>query len=231
VKPTGPLASGWGLSDAAFTAWWGAISPADRDEFSHAYGGSLTQARFVCALDGLTNIVGLTDDLTMRAYCLAANLEYDALHRDFQTRTRAQAMAQSAPVERLGDLLRYRSQREAEARIAARTARKIEDLYDRADATDDEQDKLQIEQIALNQSNMYLTRASKERAAHENRRQQEAIRDAVLAGKNRENEALRAPSDENMESYIAQIAEHIGPEKLLAMVQRAAAGIQAQLPP
>ena len=206
------------LSPQLFNGWWGAVPPEDRDEFTHAYGGSLTQARFVCALEYLKAVAHVVDDLVVRSFALASDLDYEVCARDFSTRTKAQACYEAAPVGRLIEMLRFRSAREQEERIRIRTGNKLEELYTRAENEEDMDAKMRVEQMALTQSNMYLARASKERAAHENRKQGEAMRDAVLASKSREQDVLRPPSREQAVSFITQLAEAIGAAELRTII-------------
>jgi hypothetical protein len=217
-------ASRFYLDDAIFTAWWEALAPEDRDEFTHVYGGTRAQARFVCALDYLRSVARRDpkDDLILRAHAYAQNLDYEGIRRDFNARSRSQATYESPAVERLMEMLRYRSRRNAEERIFARTQRKLEQWYDRADEmlnlrkeglVIDDAALFRIENAAVTQSNQFLARASKERVAHENRKEREAADAAIALGRARESDALRPPTPEQARSYLAMLAEQLGPEE------------------
>jgi hypothetical protein len=116
----------WGLPDEAFVRWWRCLPEEDRGEFISVYGGDNTLARFVCALDYLTIMQARPQSgaTIVEAYAIAASVDAGSE----TARSGASRAWKSDAVQALLDRLRYRSNRQAAARITNKTTVLIEQM-------------------------------------------------------------------------------------------------------
>ncbi len=116
----------WDLPEPAFLRWWRALPEEDRGEFVGVYGGDEVCARFVCALDYLTVMQARPQSGTTitEAYAIAAGLPSNSE----AARRGAVNVWKNDAVQALLDRLRYRSSRQAAARITNRTTAVIESM-------------------------------------------------------------------------------------------------------
>lgn len=115
LRPAPETGARWDLTDEAFARWWGCICEDDRNEFMYAYAGDIILARFVAAYDYLVSREQMAPNGApiILAYAIAAKL--DPHSPDAKIRA-AKAWRHDA-VQNLIDRLRYRSIRQAGARI------------------------------------------------------------------------------------------------------------------
>jgi hypothetical protein len=201
----------WDLPEAAFHRWWRALPEEDRMEFSVIYQGDETLARFVCALDYLTTMqarahVGAT---MVEAYAIAANCEHDSE----QARAGAMKAIKHDAVQALLDRLRYRSARQAAARITNRTTLLIEDMLAAA-AQDDVpiKDKTLAAKAALSFMKMVSDEDIQERVERTRRGLVKARRELE------QGEAVDVLTDEQIALQLRIIQDQIGPDKMKALL-------------
>jgi hypothetical protein len=141
----------WNLPEETFLRWWKALPEEDRTEFIGVYGGDAVLARFVCALDQLTTMQARaqTGATLVEAYCIAANTQFDT----DESKRGAMACWQHDAVQALLDRLRYRSRREAAARITTRTTLVMEKMLTQAAGEDT---SIKDKSIALNSALKFL---------------------------------------------------------------------------
>jgi hypothetical protein len=207
------------LSDEAFSRWWSAtILPEDAANFVHLHHGTLDEARFVCAVDYITNVEGTKygADTILRAYFLAKNLPIEM--GDSHARVNAHYLSASDAVGFLLDRVRLRSRRIAEERIANRTAAKIEELFVRASVLDGPE-QLNTERLALEMGTKYLANQARERGQEEERRTKKAAQDAIKRSQEREGDMKRLPSLAEAKNHMAMLAEGYGVEALAEILK------------
>lgn len=115
LQPAPETGARWDLTESAFSRWWGAIVEDDRNEFMYTYGGDIVLARFVAAYDYLVSKEQMATNGApiILAYAIAAGLEPNTP----DTKIRAAKAWRHDAVQSLLDRLRYRSIRQAGARI------------------------------------------------------------------------------------------------------------------
>jgi hypothetical protein len=120
----------WDLPAEAFARWWGALVEEDRDEFCYTYGGDIILARFVCAYDYLVSHEQATPNgaSIVLAYSIAAGIDPHVP----EAKVRAAKAWKHDSVQGLLDRLRYRSIRQAGARITNRMTLLMEQTLDDA---------------------------------------------------------------------------------------------------
>jgi hypothetical protein len=208
------------LSDEAFNRWWAtSILPEDAAEFVHLHHGTIEEARFVAALDYLTNVQQgpWNSDTIIRAYCLAQNRALDM--RDSLVRANAQYILESPATSYLLDRVRYRSRRIAEERIANRTTTKIEEIFERTTILDGAE-RLNTERLALEMGIKYLSNQSRERGQEAERRAKKAVQSAMEYSRNSETDEKRVPTLAEAEHFLAMLAEHHGSEAIVGLLQK-----------
>ena len=207
------------LSDEAFSRWWAAtVLPEDADQFVNLYHGTIDEARYVCAIDYLTNVMGQTPSSTtvMTAYFLARNEPVDL--KDSHARTNAHYLSSSDATEFLSDRVRLRARRIAEERIASLTTTKIEELYGRALSLEGPE-KLATERTALETSIKYLGNQSRERGQESERRAKKAVQNAIDRSKSLEYDVKRVPSPAEAKLHIAMLVDTLGVDVVADIVQ------------
>lgn len=207
------------LSDEAFSRWWTAtVLPEDSTEFVHLLHGTLDEARYVCAIDYITNVEGtaMGADVTVRAYFLAKNKPVDMT--DSHARANAQYLSSTDAVAFLLDRVRYRSRRVAEERIANRAIAKIEELFERSAGLEGKE-QLDTERAALETSIKYMANQGKERAQEADRRSKKAAQDAITRNREGEGDMKRLPSQAEAQLHLAMLAEGYGVETLQEMLK------------
>lgn len=201
------------ITDEMFNSWWEAtVLPEDAAEFVHFHQGTIDGARLVCAIQYLTAVQGgkYSSDLLVQAYCLAMNIPHQA---GVTTRQNAQLLYQSDQVEFLLERVRLRDRRLAEERIAMRTAKKIEELYERSAGLDGKE-QLDTERAALEASVRYMANQSKERAQEAERRNKRAMQEAVKRSKELDMDRRRVPSLQEVKHVLAMLVEAHGAESV-----------------
>lgn len=130
LKPAPETGARFDLTPESFARWWGAIAEDDRNEFMYTYGGDIVLARFVAAYDYLVSKEQMPANGApiVLAYAIAANI--DPHTPDAKIRA-AKAWRHDA-VQGLIDRLRYRSLRQAGARITHRMTLLMERSLDDA---------------------------------------------------------------------------------------------------
>jgi hypothetical protein len=125
ASPESSSGARFGLDTAAFARWWNALPAEDQAEFTAIHGGDEVLARFVCAFDTLTTMQHKPQSNTVivYAYMLAARIPDDELP---QAQIRAAKAWQHDAVQFLLDRIRYRSARQATARITNAVTHLIE---------------------------------------------------------------------------------------------------------
>lgn len=115
LQPAPETGARWDLTESAFSRWWGAIVEDDRNEFMYTYGGDIVLARFVAAYDYLVSKEQMAPNGApiILAYAIAAGLEPNTP----DAKIRAAKAWRHDAVQSLLDRLRYRSIRQAGARI------------------------------------------------------------------------------------------------------------------
>lgn len=243
-----PLAErgiGFGLSDDDFNRWWhGALLPEDANEFVHFYGGTLDGARFACALTYLTNVDrrAMSNDIIVRAYLAAKNLP-DSELRNVKARYEAQALYDEDSVQTLLERVRRRTRYAAEDRIIARTAAKIEELFNRTRTVPDGDDeraefemnggivnaelRFDTEKLALDAALRFMANTTKERSHDMVRRDKRAFAAAVAANQGKARDASAPPNADEAKQFLAMLHETLGTEQFTEIV---ASMIPAALP-
>lgn len=207
------------LSDESFSRWWAAtVLPEDATEFVHLLHGTIEEARYVCAIDYITNVEGKDPgaDVTVRAYFLAANRPVEL--SDPQGRLNAIHMASTNAVKFLLDRVRLRSRRIAEERIAARTVAKIEELYERSSQLEGKE-QLDTERAALETSIKLMGNQARERQQESDRRAKKAAQDAITRSREQEGDMKRLPSLAEARLHLAMLVDGHGEEAIAALVK------------
>lgn len=210
------------LSDEAFSRWWAAtVLPEDAEQFVNLYHGTIDEARYVCAVDYLVNVMGQTPsaDLVVTAYFLARNEPIDL--KDSHARTNAHYLSNSDAAAFLSDRVRNRSRRISEERIASLTTTKIEELYSRANSLEG-QERLATERAALETSIKYLGNQSRERGQESERRAKKAVQNAIERSRATEYDVKRVPSPAEAKLHIAMLVDTLGADAVASIVQEVA---------
>jgi len=207
------------LTDEAFQRWVTAtVLPEDMTEFVHLLHGGLDEARFVCAVDYITNVEGgeMGADATLRAYQLARNEPID--YNDAQGRINAHYLSQCDSTRFLLDRVRNRSRRIAEERIANRAITKIEELFNRS-AELDGKERLETERAALEVSMKFLANQARERGQESERRAKKAAQDAITRSRQGEGDMKRLPSLAEAKLHLAMLIDGHGAESVAELVR------------
>jgi len=213
------------LSDSTFRRWWyAAILPEDASEYVYLLGGTMQGARFVCAVDYLTNVDRrvFTADLLVRAYCMAHLLPESEI-KSARVRMEAQSLYESDAVQTLMDRVRYRASRASAERIYHLTAAKIEDLYARTNTEwADFEERRKTEALFLDSSLRLLATEAKERGQDLLRRDRRAIAAATAAGRIAATQSAAPPTLDEAKQFLAMLREHFGEEQFGKIMETAA---------
>jgi hypothetical protein len=212
-----PLPTGlrFGLTQDIFNQWWyTALYPEQAREYIDFHRGNLDGARFVCALDHLTNVDGrgTGPDVITQAYCIANDLP-DADMGSVIIRQQAQVLYESPAVQALMEAVRSKGRRLTEELIAQRALKKIDELYDRAstEAFEEYGDKISTEKLALDASLRFMTNVSKERALEADRRNAKSYKEAIE--KNREKNTQLPPTLPEIKQFLSMFREKLTPDE------------------
>jgi hypothetical protein len=195
----------WDLPEESFLRWWRALPEEDRAEFVGVYGGDNILARFVCALDYLTVMQARpqTGATICEAFAIAAGLPTDSQ----AARQGALQAWEHDSVQALVDRLRYRSNRQAAARITNRTTAVIEAMLREAE-TGNLKEKESAAKTALQFMRMVSDEDVQERVER-TRRGFVKAREALGTGKN-EYENI---TPEQALLHLKVIRDQLGSEK------------------
>lgn len=212
LQPAPETGARWDLPPEKFTRWWGAICEDDRNEFMYSYGGDIVLARFVAAYDYLVSVQQMPANGApiVLAYAIAADLDpYEA-----STKIRAAKAWAHDAVQGLLDRLRYRSIRQAGARITNKLTLAMERALDMCE-TADLKERAAIFNSALSLMKIMSTEDIAERA--------ERTKRGFIKGR----EALNGGDAETIEVsedqavlYVKALAAKLGP----GFVQKALGG-------
>jgi hypothetical protein len=214
----------WELTREAFERWWTLVlMPEDSSEYVRLYGGTLDGARFVCALDYLTNVSQrtFTDDLVTRAYLIAIGQPDapDTAKSNFEAR----ALLEDDAVQALLDRVRYHTERRSAERLARRASRKIEELFDRAEdpqtALNYEQ-QLATERTAVAASLQFRRQVDIKEARIETARMKRAVADAQNRSSAPDPSGEHAlPSPGEAKQFLAMLRDRYGPDTFAEIMQ------------
>lgn len=210
---------GFRLDDEGFSRWWAAtVLPEDAQEFVHLLGGTIDEARYVCAIDYLTNVLGeqAGADTTVKAYFLAKNETIDL--KDSHARTNAHYLSQSDATTFLLDRVRLRNRRIAEERIAGRTTAKLEELFERSRLLEG-REQLETEKAALDGSLKFLANQARERGQEQDKRAKKAIQTAMERSRHTEYDVSRPPSPAEAKLHLSMLIDTLGPEIVADLVR------------
>jgi hypothetical protein len=193
----------WNLPEDDFIRWWRCLPEEDRAEFVGVYGGDETLARFVCALDYLTVMQARpqSGQTIVEAYAIAVNTD---VHSE-AARSGATACWKHDAVQALIDRLRYRSARQAAARITNKATFVIESMLKDAE-NEDVQTKATAVRTALSFMKMVSDEDIQERA-------ERTKRGFVAARKELSDGDVEVPTPERAALYLKQLRELLGPDK------------------
>lgn len=204
----------WGLSKEQFDDWWYyAVLGEDAAEFVHVYNGTMSAARFVCALDYLTNMEHrrLSSDVITRAYCIACQLP--TTEATSKTIFEAEALYNDEAVQYLLERVRFRNSRYAVSRLYGKAVQKIEEILERTAPIDqdhpdediaertlkgtfipDLEDRRKHEELALGMIVQLAKIDSRDRADEASRRDKRVVAEAIARGTAREEQKHTLPT-------------------------------------
>jgi len=212
------------LTKEAFERWWNvSVRPEDAQEFIHGpWRGTEDCAFFCCAYDMLRSR-NENRDIVVQAYLISQNIDPSA-SKSAQIRIAAQGMYDEDSVQFLLDKVEYRKRAEAEDRIHAIAVAKIEELNKRAasklnfeDGLDPYKDQLATEKLVLDASLRYMTDRTKQKSVDMKRREQRALRDSMVKGKEQLKNVTALPTKEEIRQF-AQMAKDMLTDKEFAEI-------------
>lgn len=228
ASPESASGARFGLDTPSFARWWNALPAEDQAEFTKIYGGDELLARFVCAFDYLTTMQHKPQSNTVivYAYMIAARLSDDELP---QAQIRAAKAWQHDAVQFLLDKLRYRSARQATARITNAVTHLIEHEISRVmnpeyvgdDQTDVTDTRVKVGNMAL----AFMKLVQREDIAMQAERARRGAQLATAQLKAAQAEASDAAiTEDSGKIYIRMITETLGVEFAQEVIKELAAG-------
>lgn len=204
LKPSPETGARWNLEQDAFVRWWGALVEDDRNEFMYVYSGDIVLARFVAAYDYLVSVEQMQTNGApiVLAYAIAAGIDPATP----EAKIRAAKAWQHDAVQGLLDRLRYRSIRQAGARITSAMTALIEKSLALALDSGDYKERAAALNSALQLLKITATEDIVERAER-TKRGFVAARGALGPG----TEEVEVTADQAA-LYIKALAAKLGPE-------------------
>lgn len=204
LKPSPETGARWNLEHDSFVRWWGALIDDDRNEFMYTYGGDIVLARFVAAYDYLVSVEQMDANGApiVLAYAIAAQIDPTTP----EAKIRAAKAWRHDAVQALIDRLRYRSIRQAGARITNAMTMLMEKSLADAQISTDYKERAAAMNSALQLLKIMSTEEIAERAERTKRGFVNA-RGALTPGA----EEVEVTADQAT-LYIKALAAKLGPE-------------------
>ena len=206
LKPAPETGARWNLDHDSFVRWWGALVDDDRNEFIYTYGGDIVLARFVAAYDYLVSVEQMTPNGApiVLAYAIAAGIDPETP----DAKIRATKAWQHDAVQALIDRLRYRSIRQAGARITNAATLLMEKSLADALTSSDYKERAAALNSALQLMKIMSGEEVTERAERTKRGMKNARGELGAVG-----EEINVTPDVAI-SYIKAIAAKLGPDAI-----------------
>jgi hypothetical protein len=174
----------------------------------------------VCVLEYLVSVLQnkTTDDVIVRAYMVAVPSPANDI-RATSTRSRARALFEDDAVQMLWERVRYRTSREAEIKIEQRVTARLEVLFDRLDAgEDDGTGALDKTVLASAMSYLEMKRKTSEGAA--NRRAQKAVARAIEGNASRTSDKSAPPTLQEAEQFVKMLVGLHGADAVEGIIKK-----------
>lgn len=220
----------FGLTKDVFSDWWfHRLLAEDANEFVHVYGGTLEGARFVCALDYLSNVDQrkLGSDIITRAYCLAMDLELQS--QTGSVAVSAEGLYREDSVQFLLQRIRLRSSDYAVSKLYGRAVAKINELYDRTapvldndEAAERQMNGLYVadleerrkhEELALRASTELVKEHNRNLREDTERREKRVIALKLAEGAAKDSQQFALPSPDEAKQFLVMLRESYGIEQ------------------